>query len=360
MKLRKITAAVLSLSLVCGAVPFSNVYKNDTAVFAEEETEYTEGNYGYLTYINYGDYIEISDCDESATSVEIPSDIDGVPVTTIGGYAFADCENLETIIFPESIADIGEGAFYGTRWLIQKRIENPLIIINNILVDGVDCTGNIVVPEGITEIPNDVFFIGPVGGYVGGDAPEGANITSVHIPDSVTKIGYKAFCYCKQLTEVVVPENVGYLGDSVFLGCESLRSVVVLNPECELDFTLYDGLYDLTFYGYEGSMFQSAVESACDRWNAYFGEPPVRFAPISDLYGDIDTDGEVNSSDASSVLAEYAKTATGGENSFSQVQTIAADVNKDGAVDSSDASSILAYYAYTATGGEGTLEDFLS
>lgn len=50
MKLKKIAAAWLSLTLVCGAVSFNSAVVNDTAVLAEEE--YAEGTYGVLTYKN--------------------------------------------------------------------------------------------------------------------------------------------------------------------------------------------------------------------------------------------------------------------------------------------------------------------
>lgn len=70
------------------------------------------------------------------------------------------------------------------------------------------------------------------------------------------------------------------------------------------------------------------------------------------LLGDVDGDGKIDSSDASLVLAEYARTATGHEATFDAQQRKAADVNTDGKVDSSDASKILAYYAETATGGK--------
>lgn len=76
--------------------------------------------------------------------------------------------------------------------------------------------------------------------------------------------------------------------------------------------------------------------------------------------GDVDNDGAVNSSDASMVLAEYARTATGNASSFDKNETLAADVNKDGTVDSSDASSILSYYAYAATGGDMSFYEYIN
>ncbi len=78
------------------------------------------------------------------------------------------------------------------------------------------------------------------------------------------------------------------------------------------------------------------------------------------LFGDADSDGVVNSSDASRVLSAYAITATGGETILTDTQLTSADVNKDSAVDSSDASSILGYYAYISTGGTGSILAYLN
>jgi hypothetical protein len=81
--------------------------------------------------------------------------------------------------------------------------------------------------------------------------------------------------------------------------------------------------------------------------------PPTTTEPAY-LLGDVNNDGSVDSSDASLVLAEYAKIQTGGAGEFTEIQQKAADVNKDNSTDSSDASKILAYYAMISTGKEPT------
>ncbi len=72
--------------------------------------------------------------------------------------------------------------------------------------------------------------------------------------------------------------------------------------------------------------------------------------------GDTNGDGLIDASDASEVLFEYARIATGKEPTLSKT---AADVNGDGRVDSSDATLILAYYADNAVGSETSFEDFI-
>lgn len=69
------------------------------------------------------------------------------------------------------------------------------------------------------------------------------------------------------------------------------------------------------------------------------------------ILGDVNMDGDVNSVDASQILAEYARIATNGEPAFNEKQNIAGDVDENGDINSVDASKVLAFYAYTASGG---------
>ena len=82
---------------------------------------------------------------------------------------------------------------------------------------------------------------------------------------------------------------------------------------------------------------------------------------VSDVsLGDLDGDGVIDASDASTVLAAYAAVQSGGDSGLDAAQTSAADVDGNGVVDASDASTILAYYAFVQTGSKDTsFEDFL-
>ncbi|MGN0591701.1 MAG: leucine-rich repeat domain-containing protein, partial [Ruminococcus sp.] len=52
--------------------------------------------------------------DGSLTSLEIPSEIDGLTVTEIGGDAFWECSWLESVTIPETVTTIGACAFQGS------------------------------------------------------------------------------------------------------------------------------------------------------------------------------------------------------------------------------------------------------
>ncbi|WP_312368893.1 leucine-rich repeat domain-containing protein [Lachnoclostridium sp.] len=53
----------------------------------------------------------------TSSKIEIPSAIDGLPVTEIADYAFHNCRSVQKIIIPDSITTIGNHAFYDCRKL---------------------------------------------------------------------------------------------------------------------------------------------------------------------------------------------------------------------------------------------------
>ena len=71
--------------------------------------------------------------------------------------------------------------------------------------------------------------------------------------------------------------------------------------------------------------------------------------------GDVNDDGLINSVDASSVLAYYARVSTKQDGGYTEEQQFAADADSDGQINAVDASNILAYYSYVSTTKEGII-----
>ena len=104
MQLWKKTLAALTAGVLClGGIGVSgslNMPESVGVLSASAE----EGTYGNLSYdvTNAGE-IEITGCDMNVASVEIPAEIDGKRVTSIGNNAFRDCTSLTEITIPDSI-----------------------------------------------------------------------------------------------------------------------------------------------------------------------------------------------------------------------------------------------------------------
>ena len=83
---------------------------------------------------------------------------------------------------------------------------------------GTSASGNVVIPATHAGLP--VKEIGRL-------AFHESLITSVDIPDSVTKIGQGAFAQCKSLSSVSLGKGVVEIDMMAFMGCEALESVSV-------------------------------------------------------------------------------------------------------------------------------------
>ena len=75
----------------------------------------------------------------------------------------------------------------------------------------------IVLPEGITEIPDGMFE------HVSG-------LKKIIIPSGVTAIGNGAFFQCHSLEEVVIPNTVTFIEASAFSRCEKIKEIKL--PDC--------------------------------------------------------------------------------------------------------------------------------
>lgn len=88
----------------------------------------SEGDFSYV--INNGE-VTITSYTGSASNVEIPSQIEGLPVTVIENYAFENCGYITEIVIPNSVETIGEGTFSGCSSLEEVTIGNGVSSIGN-------------------------------------------------------------------------------------------------------------------------------------------------------------------------------------------------------------------------------------
>ena len=117
-------------------------------------------------------------------SVDIPSTINGLSVTSIGDNAFRDCANLTDVTIPNSVTRIGRFAFKG-------------------------CTGltHVTLPGKLTTIGYWEFY-------------GCSSLTNVELPASVVNICPAAFGHCSKLQTVYFNGNAPTMGSDVFRGAD--------------------------------------------------------------------------------------------------------------------------------------------
>jgi len=180
--------------------------------------------------------ISIADQIGSGGAVIIPSEIDGLAVTSIGDYAFSGT-SLTSITIPNSVTEIGQSAFQGctglssiaipasvTNWgtdafesctgLTNITFANGLTSIGEYAFDGCSSLASVTIPGSVTNIGNYAFY------YCTG-------LTSITMANWVTSIGGDAFGYCTKLTSVTIPASVTIIGAGPFAYCTSLTTITV-------------------------------------------------------------------------------------------------------------------------------------
>jgi hypothetical protein len=181
--------------------------------------------------------------------VVIPGRIDGLPVTSIGDYAFSGSTGLTSVVIPDSVTSIGGVAFYGCTGLTSITIPDSVTSIGSWAFSS--CTGltSITIPGSVTSIGYWAFAyctglteitvgaLNPLYSSLDGVlfnksqttlilCPEG-KVGTYTIPDSVTSIGLRAFYGCTGLSNVTIPGNVSSIGEFAFQNCTGLTSVTI-------------------------------------------------------------------------------------------------------------------------------------
>ena len=244
---------------------------------------FTDEGYLYFNILD-DDTVEIKRYIGNDTVFEIPAEIDGKQITSIGNYAFLDrksltsvtipdsvtiirfqafhnCPSLKTVTIPASVTTIGDYAFgyfddeyqktkidgfkinytkntAGHRYAFENGFTDETCLLTEIQEDGtVKITkycGNdtsFVIPAEIDGKP-----VTSIGYRAFADS---TLLTSITIPDSVKYIEMGAFASCTSLADIVLPASLITIDTEAFRNCTSLTSV-----------TIPDGVTDIGSYAF--------------------------------------------------------------------------------------------------------------
>jgi len=194
----------------------------------------TGSPWGALTFDGYieGDLVyeddtkvNLTGCDKSATSVEIPNS-----VTSIGHHAFSQCSGLTSLTIPENVTSIGDLAFTGCTGLTE-----PIYNGTCFAYLPKEYTGEYAIPEGIQKIAGCACLVCN-------------SLTEITIPSSVVSIGFLAFSNCNVLTTVNYNATNATLEDSTspFSGSSALTTINIGENVKNIPAYTFEGCEGLT------------------------------------------------------------------------------------------------------------------
>ncbi len=276
-KIKCLTSVFLTITMLLSIIVVAPIMVN-----ASEDDELTYGDFQYK--IEDDNSCTITDYDGMASSLSIPSAINGhtvkqidtgalsdnriitsvtIPngVTTIGFSAFNGCIKLEKIKFSSNLDTVCENAFNNTKWFNNQ--SNGLVYVGKVAYkykgdmprntkitvksDTVsisesafkDCANltAILIPSSVKHIDKYAFYncqgltklnfndgIERIENDAFGSCEK---LTSVNFSETLKSIGAFAFVECKKLSEITIPQSVTSVGEYAFSGCENLASVTV-------------------------------------------------------------------------------------------------------------------------------------
>ena len=100
---------------------------------------------------------------------------------------------------------------------------------------------SVTIPNSVTSIGSDAFAYCP-------------GLTSITIPDGVTRIGGGAFQYCTGLTNMTIPDSVNSIGNSVFCYCSGLTNMTIPDSVTSIVYNMFSSCTRLTSVTILGSV----------------------------------------------------------------------------------------------------------
>lgn len=137
-------------------------------------------------------------------------------VTKIGDSAFYHCKSLEKINFPENLLEIGNEAFeYCSGLTGQLSLPDKLKKIGNYAFRSCSgFTGDLNIPDSVTETGE--FAFGECTGLNG----------KLHISTNMTQLKRNVFCYCGFQGEITIPDNIESVSYGAFELCMDITAIV--------------------------------------------------------------------------------------------------------------------------------------
>lgn len=268
------TVAVLAiLTIQAIAQDFTFTYRGQTLTYTITDEQ------AATCMPKAGDANEFTAGNKVSGSLTIPKEaISGdkaYKVVGISPYAFYSCKELTSVVFPETITEIGEYAFMNCSNLAEAELPGSVVSIGTAAFSRCHALMDVCIPASVKSIGSSAFYMDgttrPKAVFASLESlcsikfsDEHANplafahhlwiggkeITELELPATIPAIGKYAFTGCTGLLSVQTGSALTSIGGSAFLNCTNLAKVGIGERVAEIGENAFSGckaLETLTF-----------------------------------------------------------------------------------------------------------------
>ena len=163
-------------------------------------------------------------------------------VTSLEANSFLNCQSLEKVLIPDSVTSIGDGAFYNCNNLKEVPIPKTIKSFGKSVFENCEKLTSIIIQDTVTSIEERAFY-------------NCSEITSIFIPASVSSIGNNAFGNCDKLKEITVSDDNKYYTSKEGVLFDKSMSKLICYPEGKevTSYTIPESVTSLEPYALQGS-----------------------------------------------------------------------------------------------------------
>lgn len=228
-----ILLAVLCCSLCACSLSVESLLKRMKAYINGDELptppeDFVEARESRLyQYDVYRDYVVITGYLGKEVQVEIPAQLDGLPVRKIASLAFYEGVKVESVVVPEGVTELEENAFYYCSAMTSITLPDSLTTIGDKCFSWCSALETVKLPSGLRALSGYCFN-------------QCTSLQSVSLPKGLAAVGVRAFSGCENLKVLLLGESVTSVGSYAFRDCKALE-VVSLSGVCTLGEEVFAG-----------------------------------------------------------------------------------------------------------------------
>ena len=294
--------------------------KEEDAEMPDLEAAHKKVTEGDFTFNVYSDFAFLTDFSNlEAEEVEIPAEINGVPVVGVDGTPFGNCRNLKSITLPDTlqyfdwfdlvcvVTRIDTPSSSGSHNVsvntqlteIEETTENTFSV--NFLADEEDVIYPTIETVKVSEtnpyftVSDGILYTKDMTKLIG--CPPAMDLTELKISEKAEIINDYAFASCYKLKDLVIPENIKQINNAAFVACINLESIELpesINAVYMDTFYLCESLKTVKFNG-DISAIGAGAFAECSSLTEfdipdsvkYIGTNAFEFSPCIEVIDDI-------------------------------------------------------------------------